>query len=331
MAGAATDIGETVGRLKAILAGAADAPESVSFDPQRQDFAIAISRVRLDREYEVLDGLVLRPTYATVFAHAMLAANRPPNPRAPHPPPWQIVEGAAITEVIHAELFVSAAADIEPNERLVIARNIIALLRLIVGMPILAPAIANMPYTNLQAQNPRAVVSRFEPQFAWSIEDVHIGPSEIESLTLFLGNLAKLGATDRFAAAFVLADGMWWLPTLSAQMIAIWSAAETLMRPSRMDMTKELARSVRTYLGQSRSDGDRLYQEVVRLCASRGGAAHVGREPEAADVQASYYLLRGLLLRSLLEGEAPPELKRSPAEEIAMSNNPKRPGERTRP
>lgn len=302
-----TEIADTVTRLRAIMAGTAEASQPVPFDPRSEDFSIAISRIRLEREHQIFPGITLRPTYAYIFAHAMLAANAPPRPHASSPAPWHGVIGASVGEVVHAELYVSACADVEANERVSLARNIITFLRLIAGAPILGPAITNVPCSDLQTVNTSAIVSRFEPQLNWAIEDVRIAPSDVGNLQLMLRNLKGLRTEDHFTAALALADGVWWLPFLSAQMIAIWSAAETLMRPSRMDMTKELARSIRKYLGQSRGDGDRLYQDVIRLCASRGSAAHVGREPPAEDVHASYLVLRGLLLRSLLDGEAPPE------------------------
>jgi hypothetical protein len=75
-------------------------------------------------------------------------------------------------------------------------------------------------------------------------------------------------------------------------------SAETLMQPSRSSMTKELARLARDALGAERSGSERIYNEVVRLCAARGAAAHAGREPARADMEDSYRLVRKLIVHS---------------------------------
>lgn len=126
------------------------------------------------------------------------------------------------------------------------------------------------------------------------------------SLAAFLPHVDALSLDADLARAFSLADGMWWLPTLEAQMTTIWTAIEMLMRPGRRDTTKQLGRAVRAYIAFDRSSGDRLYQDVTRLYFERGNSAHAGAEPTSGDVQASYGILRGILLRALQERERPP-------------------------
>lgn len=263
---------------------------------------IAISRASLKAPIKVGSGLRFEPTYAHVFAHPMLAVKPPPEPGKHHPSPWTIVNSSGIVETATVQLVVDVSGRTE-RDALFQAHSLMALLRLMAGTPVRAPIFSRVEFANIAHGEKCDHVTEFEPPLRWDIDDFSIDEVAAK-LPENLVRLEKLRQSDRFSNAFGLLDSIWWIPSLSAQMIAIWSSAETLMQPGRQNMTKELAKLVRLGLGNSKSDGDRFYNEVIRLCAARGSAAHAGREPDALDVQASYGIARALLLRAMIEEAA---------------------------
>lgn len=287
-------------RLRKLADGSAEVPGHSAIDPA-DDLFFAIARVELNGEFEIEPGIMLQPTYAHVFAHPMLATSEPINERAPHPAPWQIVESPGMVETATVQLTLARRND---RNNIVFASNLISLMRLVAGSPIRAPIYSNVAFSEI-ANAADVAIRQFEAPLDWPIHAVLLGEGFLRELRSLLNPLQLMIRDDQFGSAFALSNTIWWLPSLSAQMITIWAAAEALMRPDRKDMTKELARLIRAYSGTSRGDGDNLYQRVTYLCRARGEAAHAGKQPKSQDVQESYFILRALLLRALVEG-APP-------------------------
>lgn len=262
----------------------------------------AISRAKISDDIAVLPGVSLVRSYAYVFSHPMLAVRPPERKGAHHPSPWTAVKSAGSVESSCVQLSIEYPTEDRQESAIFQARDVMALLRIVSGAPVRAPVWCTVPFAEIANGNKRADVYEFEPPLRWAIPDFVLNLDVIAVLRELLKRLTACRNDDHFSAAFALLDGMWWLPSLSAQMIAIWSAAETLMQPGRSSMTKNLARLVREALGASRGEGDRLYNDVIRLCAARGSAAHAGREPEPLDVQDSYQLVRRLIIHALLDG-----------------------------
>ena len=168
------------------------------------------------------------------------------------------------------------------------------------------PLICNVPLADAKQPGGRARMRSLEPKLALFGQPVKLTEAFNRSLIDFLLHADVLNLDADLARAFTLADGMWWLPTAEAQMTTIWTAIEMLMRPGRKDTTKKLGGAVRAYVGFDRSSGDRLYQDVTRLYFERGNSVHAGAEPMRQNVQASYGILRLILLRALQERKRPP-------------------------
>lgn len=263
---------------------------------------VAISRVTIEGEMVVAPGLRLEPTYAHVFAHPMLAVKPPREPAAHHPAPWTAVKQSGNVETATVQLTLEPEGEVLPDDAFSRVRSTISLLRLISGLPIRAPVWADISFAEISSGKAHGGVRPFDPPLQWPMDDYPLTQDVTSTLATLLPRLQECRQEDNFAAAYALLDSMWWIPTLSAQMIAIWSSVETLMQPSRKSMTKELARLTRAALGKDRSDGDHIFNEVIRLCEARGTAVHAGHEPAADDVRASYRIARNLIIRSLSGG-----------------------------
>jgi hypothetical protein len=267
------------------------------------DLYVAISRAVIEHERLIAPDIELRQTYAYTFAHPMLATSPPIHERAHHPAPWHAVSTPGVIEEATVEMVLRRQS--ESNvDRLMQSQNIVSLIRLVAGSPVRAPICSNIPFSKM-AEIKDVTVMQLEPPMDWPIHPVLLNDNLLTAIEKLLDPMQVLLHCDQFNSAFNLANSVWWLPSFNAQMIAIWAAAEALMRPGRQDMTKQLARSIRAYSGTSSGQGDKLYQRVIHLCKARGEAAHAGHQPKPEDVQESFFILRSILLRALSEGAAP--------------------------
>lgn len=267
-----------------------------------ENLHIAVSNISIEADTVILPGIELRKTYAYTFSHPILATI-PSSPSKSHPGPWQAVRTPGMTAEANVELVILNTYETS-LDRILLAQNIIALIRIVTGSAVRAPVFSNIPFSEMSTKQD-VVVMQFEPPMNWPDSVSALNDLSITAIKSYLQPLQKLLHEDEFNSAFGLANSIWWLPSLSAQMIIIWAAAEALMRPNRQDMTKNLARLIRAYAGTSPGHGDRLYQRVVALCRARGEAAHAGQQPNAKDVEESYLILRSLLLISMHQGSVP--------------------------
>lgn len=301
------NLDKQISDIRARLDGTYEAPPRPSLNVESAALFAGISRCRLEEdEFELCPGLSLRATYAHVFAPPMVAVSPPIRKTAPHPPPWYALEGGGISEAIGVEVAMTADARPLGISRFTTLKLIASAIRLLSAQPVCMPLLSNKAFAEAKVQGSQAHMWRLEPPPMIFGQQVLLTRSFNQSLAGFLPNFSILETDADLSRAFTLADGMWWLPTLEAQLTTIWTAIEMLMRPGRRDTTKELARAVRSYSSLEKGAGDRLYQEVTRLYFARGASAHAGAEPSPKDVQDSYAILRAILIRALSERCRPP-------------------------
>lgn len=299
---------DSLGRLRSMIDGTYESPPPPPFDVQSSPLFAGLGRVTIEglTSVELAPGLELRPSFAHVFAAPMVALAPPPTPKAPHPGPWHALEGGGDAESIHVELSLAEGARPFDLSRMATIRFVAAAFRLVSSQPVSMPLLCNVPLAEAKEPGRKVRVWKLERPLAISGQPVKLTEGFGHSLRAFLPDVQVLGADNDLARAFSLADGMWWLPTLEAQMTTIWAAIEMLMRPGRRDTTKELGRAIRAYASFDRSSGDRLYQDVTRLYGRRSSYAHAGAQLTPGDIRDSYMILRTILLRAFQERKRPP-------------------------
>lgn len=304
---AAKEIKTVVDELKGMRDGSHVSPRPESIDPNSVPLFGGLSGVSLEAERaELLPGLELHHTYAHMFAPPMVAFAPPPNPRAPHPAPWHPTLNGGIAETVNVELRLTVNTRPFNLTRVETLRLVAGLIRLLAVTPARIAVLSDTAFADVPSSEKRPNLWQLEMVPDWPRVTVNLTDSFLELLRLLLQPASLILRDDDVFRAFALADGVWWLPTLSAQMTTIWTAAETLMRPGRMRTGEQLSKAIRAYIGQSRSHGDRVYHDVSRLYGARGSTAHAGHSPKPEYVRASFLIVREILLRAIAEGARPP-------------------------
>lgn len=295
---------EEIARL---LDGTYTPPEAPPFNLTQGSVFLGLVGANTEKnDLELTKGLVARKSYAKVFGNGMLSSNPPVSLRAPSLSPWQILYGNSLNVTINHEIELLPDAETFGLPRAYFIRVLPIMIRLCSGQPVFFPTISNQSFE--VARNERALVRIIQHELVPTFRgtDVLINEALSKALkNLFLG-LYRLRDDADIERAMILIDTVWWQPTAYAQLAITWTVIELLMRPGRKDTTKNLARAVRKYSAVSRSEGDRLYQDVCRLYESRGFAVHAGIVASTAEFQESFMILRTIMLRALLEGVRPP-------------------------
>lgn len=306
-----------IARLRGIADGTYTLPNPPPLDTTTATLFGGLARATLATEREELaPGLELRRTYAHVFAPAMVAFAPPGGPGGVHPGPWAAAMGGGTAENVCVEIYLAKGARPLTVDRLETIRLVASLIRLVAGSPVCVPIVANTPLAVGPGSPKPPVVWSLEHLPRWRVPEVVIAEPQLALLRACLQPENTMLHDNDVFRAYNLVDGLWWLPTWTAQMVAMWTGAEMLMRPGRRGVGASLANSIRSFLGSGRRDGDRLYNDVLELYAARGGAAHGGRQPSATDITASFGIVRRLLIACLLEGRPPPDDARKSRSEV---------------
>lgn len=299
---------ELVADLRAMLDGTYTPPAKPNIDPEHITLFAGLSGVVVSGPTELAPGITIQPTYAHLFSHFMAAFNRPPNPRAPHPAPWHAVRSGGIAFDVSAQVILSEGANAGKLSRLNSIWLVVSLIRLLSGAPIRMPALSTVAFEDVAANDRDTTIWAGETTGAPEEWIVNVDQSFAFGLAHCLPLAANLMDEPIFNRAFRTFDAVVWLPDRSAQMVAIWTAMETAMRPGRGGTTKRLAGALRSYLGTDRSSGDRIYNEVVRLYGERGNSAHDAQPASAQTVRDSYLLARLMFIEIIGRGELPSPL-----------------------
>ena len=85
----------------------------------------------------------------------------------------------------------------------------------------------------------------------------------------------------------------------------IWAALETLERPGRSEITKNLTSSLAVLLEPPGAERERLLQRLKLLYKARGNSAHASRSPEAQQLMSSFDVARRSFITCIDNRELP--------------------------
>lgn len=260
-------------------------------------------------EFEVCEGLVLRKTYAHVMSPFLLAFRRPERPGQHHPGPWKATRGGLWLDV---EIEVALHRGVRPTgfDRLNTLWWTLALLRLSSGSALRMPVVSTSSFSTIAG-------SPIEPDL-WPVETLPrqfqtvpdppnvISEEHLRWVRDVFERASELMLTkSAFGRAFQTFDAAIWAHSAGSAIVMIWAALETLIRPGRRNITKNLASSLAAFLEPPGADRDRLFQLVSSLYGARGGSAHASRSPEAQHLMESFQVSRRSFIACLENHELP--------------------------
>ncbi|WP_049639066.1 HEPN domain-containing protein [Methylophilus sp. TWE2] len=261
-----------------------------------------------EHQLELGEGIVLRKTFAHMFAPFMLAFS-PAEIGKPHPGPWKAARGGFGFDVT-TELYIPADIETRFGSKIGVAKTILFLLRLGVNPATTLPVFANASFSSL--------ASRLD-------NDVLLQPYEVESRHFPLGVVGGV-ATEAAAtwvkerwqlaykliehhADFALAvdalDSGQFVRHSALTLVSLWAALEALFSPSTSELKFRVSALIAAYLEAPGASRIAKQKAISKLYDKRSAAAHGKPTHEPQHLLESFNLLREVITKMLDDGYVP--------------------------
>lgn len=259
--------------------------------------------------FELGHGIVLRSTYAHLFAANMMAFGRATEGK-PHPAPWRAARGGFGYDV-EVELSVPTGQKLPGGLSGEDAAWLIAaLLRLAAYVYLMVPVISDISFGD-------AATSKLEPllhPFEIQPRIVHAGDEEASRLktedlswvkSIWPGTAELMRTCPPLNSALRAADACTVRDRPASALLLAWGALEELFAPQRSDLSFRVSAHIAAYLEPVGPKRLELFKTVANLYKARSKAAHTAQDAKSADLVQSFVILRNALIRMIDEGAVP--------------------------
>lgn len=259
--------------------------------------------------FELGHGVVLRSTYAHLFATNMMAFGRAIEGKA-HPAPWHPARGGFSYD-IEIELTVPSyqkmPGDFSGEE---IVWLIAALLRLVEYPYLMVPIISDLPFDAVATSKRPPLFRPFEIEprlLSAGSEDVsRIRGESLSWVKSVWPSTAKLlRKCSPLNTALRAADACTIRDRPASALLMAWGALEELFAPSRAELRFRVAAHIAAYLEPVGPKRLELFKTVADLYNARSKAAHTAQDAELSTLLQSFVILRNALIRMIDEGSMP--------------------------
>lgn len=284
-------------------------PSSSEVDFGEHDVHAGLAGIELDEEqYELGNGIILRRTYAHLFAPFTLAFKRP-DPGLPHPGPWTSTRGGVSFDVT-AELFIPAVFKSRFGSRVDVATTIIFLLRLGVNPGIRSPMWANVSFSVLSeypADDVQLMLHEVEQRhILLSVDDLGVPPEAAKWVhERWEVALKLMSKHSEFALAVEALDQGQFVQSTALALVSLWAALEALFSPAKAELKFRVSALIASYLEKPGPSRLARQKSVSKLYDKRSGAAHGQPSHDNQHLLDSFNLLREVLIKMIDEGAMP--------------------------
>jgi hypothetical protein len=279
--------------------------------PNPGPYYAGISGLPMSEEaFDLGNGVSLRKVYAHLFAHFMMAFEKPA-PGKHHPTPWKGTLGRVSFDLT-AELTVPSETAARFESANAIAWAVVFALRMRVTPNTALSAVSNVPFTaNCQTASdawiqPVEVEARTFPLFTSGT----LGPNDAQWIAAHWPTVLKL---IKESAEFALAvDALTVGPFVhrsALTLVALWAALEALFSPSTSELRFRVSSLIAAYLEPPGAARRQRATEVGKLYDKRSAAAHGKPRHETTDVVETFILLCVVVIKILDEGRVPSKVE----------------------
>lgn len=259
--------------------------------------------------FDLGHGIILRSTYAHLFAPNMMAFARAPEGK-PHPAPWHAAQGG-LSYDIEIELAVPTFEKLPGGLGAKDAVWLIAaLLRLAEYAHLMVPVISDIPFDAAAASKQKPMLQTFEtePRILRTRggEVSLLKADNLSWVTSVWPRTAELLRTcPPLNMALRAADACTVKGRPASALLMAWGALEELFAPSRAELRFRVSAHIAAYLEPAGPERLELFRTVADLYNARSKAAHTAQDAEVAALVRSFVILRNVLIRMIDEGAVP--------------------------
>ncbi|MBR1128497.1 HEPN domain-containing protein [Bradyrhizobium iriomotense] len=266
-----------------------------------------IAGVRMDGgPFELGDGLSVRPIYAHLMSHYLMAFKKPEAPGQSHPAPWVAALGGRSFD-IDVELKVPTAnplgKKLSVNE---VMWWIAALLRIGAFPNIAVVAVSDHPFDEISQQTKPTIQSFESIRRFGRTDERHLDHDDLNWVKQKWLPAGKLFTQNKnFAAAMRAYDSASEHGRSAASMLALWAAIEVIFTPTPGETRFRVATMLASYLEPPGATRLETYKEILELYNVRSKAAHSAAGVEDGALLKSMILARNALVRMVDEIRVP--------------------------
>lgn len=269
-----------------------------------------LSHVTYDGEpLDLGHGIILRSTYAHLFAANMVAFARATNGK-PHPAPWYAARGGFSYDV-EAELAVPTSQELPGRLNAEDAVWLIAaLLRLARYAYLMVPVISDVSFDAAPTSKQKPLLRPFEiePRILHAGDD-EVSCLQAEDLSWVKSVWPRTAELTRtcppLSMALRAADACTVQGRRASALLTAWGALEVLFAPSRAELRFRVSAHIAAYLEPVGPKRLELFKTVADLYNARSKAAHTAQDAEVVALVQSFVILRNALVRMIDEGAVP--------------------------
>lgn len=258
--------------------------------------------------YDLGEGIILRRTYAHMFAPFMLTFSQA-EPGKHHPGPWKAAR-SGLTFDITSELYVPGILDQRYGSRLEVARNILFLLRLGVNPSTSMPVYSYTPFSALPTTDDNGFILQpleVEPRrFPLSVEDGMLRAPSAEWVKERWARALRLRRDHaEFALAVEALDQGQFVSRSGLTLVSLWASLEALFSPSTSELKFRVSSLISAYLEPPGDARHTRQKSIAKLYDKRSAAAHGRPNHDGQHLLDTFNLLREVLTKMLDLNQVP--------------------------
>lgn len=276
---------------------------------QDESFFFGLHGLQLpEPEIELGKGIIIRATYANIFAPFMVAFAPPESPQKHHPGPWSVASGGFSYDIT-SELVIPLEKEAEPEKYLQTARVILFLLRLVVNPAITLPVFSNMAFSKDNAGVKGLKLQPFEIQgriFPLAVGESFAGSGALEWVRNHWQITQKLvDSSTEFELARNAIDQGQFIQNTALTLVFLWGALEALFSPSTAELRFRVSALIASFLEPPGIDRSERQKKIAKLYDERSKAAHGRPKHSQQHLLDTFNLLRDVLLKMIELGSVP--------------------------
>ena len=261
-----------------------------------------------EADFDLGNGVVVRETYAHIFAPFMVAFSPPEEPTKHHPGPWSSASGGMSYD-ISAELVVPIESENDVEKAIQTARVILFLLRLGVNPAITLPVFSNLAFASENTNEKHQALYPFEVQnrsFALSVEEEAASFGSLKWVQdHWQVTQELLEKSPEFALAKEAIDQGQFIQNTTLTLVSLWGALEALFSPSTSELRFRVSALIASFLEKPGPSRRELQKKLAKLYDKRSAAAHGRPKHDQQHLLETFNLLRNVLFKIIESGYVP--------------------------
>jgi hypothetical protein len=259
--------------------------------------------------FDLGEGLVIRSTYAHIFAPFTIAFAPAPAPGRHHPGPWASASGG-VSYDIKAELFIPANVESRYDSQTKLACVILFLLRIGINPAITLPVFSNRAFsTKPSSLEKDVIIQPFEVQpriFPLGIDNSAANAdslSWVRDRWQVTNNI--MTASPEFTLAVDALDKGQFIQNTALTLVSLWGALEALFSPNTAELRFRVSALIAAFLAPPGVARQKRQKEIAKLYDKRSAAAHGKPKHSEQHLLDTFNLVREVLIKIIERGSVP--------------------------